>query len=295
MSQSFRINTNVGALRAYNALAKLNQQSQTAQLRLASQKRINNVADDTSGFNVGKSLDSKVTIMQSAQRNVGSAQDMLATAESQLISVKDMITKIRGKIADASNPTADKGAIAKDIQAIADELASAFGSTKFNETSLLQSVANGAGAGFTFQTGVTSGDSINIDYGNVSGDELVGSTDTTAFTSNVSGLSSDVASALDALKGVAATTISDLDIDAFDDAVDASLGAIGNYSQRLNAKQEFLSSAILNSQSAYSRLFDADVALESLNATKAQIGSQAASAMFAQLNFAPQQVLQLFG
>ena len=291
MSQSFRINTNVGALRAYNALAKLNQQSQTAQLRLASQKRINNVADDTSGFNVGKSLDSKVTIMQSAQRNVGSAQDMLATAESQLISMKDMITQIRGKIADASNPTADKDAIAKDIQAIADELASAFGSTKFNETSLLQSVANGAGAGFTFQTGVTSSDSININYGT----GLVGTEATTAFTTNVTGLDEDVSDALDALKGVAADTISALDVDAFDDAVDASLGSIGNYSQRLNAKQDFLSSAILNSQSAYSRLFDADVALESLNATKAQIGSQAASAMFSQLNFAPQQVLQLFG
>lgn len=295
MSQSFRINTNVGALRAYNALAKLNSQSQTAQLRLASQKRINNVADDTSGFNVGKSLDSKVTIMQSAQRNVGSAQDMLATAESQLISVKDMITQIRGKIADASNPTSDKSAIAKDIQAIADELASAFGTTKFNETSLLQSVANGAGAGFTFQTGVSSSDTITIDYGNVSGDALVGSTATTAFTSNVSGLSSDVASALNALKGVTSDTISSLSMDNFEDAVDASLGAIGNYSQRLSAKQDFLSSAILNSQSAYSRLFDADVALESLNSTKAQIGSQAASAMFAQLNVAPQQVLQLFG
>lgn len=295
MSQSFRINTNVGALRAYNSLAKLNAQSQTAQLRLASQRRINNVADDTSGFNVGKSLDSKVTIMQSAQRNVGSAQDMLATAESQLISVKDMITQIRGKIADASNPTSDKAAIAKDIQAIADELAASFGTTKFNETSLLQSVANGAGAGFTFQTGVASTDTIAIDYGNVSGDELVGSTDTTAFTTNVSGLSADVAGALDDLKGVASDTIDDLDLDAFEDSVDASLGAIGNYSQRLNAKQEFLSSAILNSQSAYSRLFDADVAIESLNATKSQIGSQAASAMFAQLNVAPQQVLQLFG
>ena len=119
MSQAFRINTNVGALRAYTALGKLNSQSQTAQLRLASQRRINNVADDTSGFNVGKSLDSKVKIMQSSQRNVGSAQDMLATAESQLISIKDMITQIRAKIADASNPTSDSSAIAKDIQSIA--------------------------------------------------------------------------------------------------------------------------------------------------------------------------------
>lgn len=300
MSQSFRINTNVGALKAYNALAKLNAQAQKAQLRLATQQRINSVADDTSGFNVGKSLDSKVTIMQSAQRNVGSAQDMLATAESQLISIKDMITQIRGKVADASNPTSDKDAIAKDIQAIADEVAAAFSETKFNETALLQSVSGGAGAGFTFQTGVSASDTMTINYGNVSGDELVGTVSSGEYTS-LTGLSQEVADALDQLKVVTAGTISEItdstngELDDFEDAVDAALGAIGNYSQRLSAKQDFLSSAISNSQSAYSRLFDADVALESLNATKAQIGSQAASAMFAQLNFAPQQVLQLFG
>jgi flagellin-like hook-associated protein FlgL len=300
-----------------------------------------------------------------------------------------MITQIRGKIADASNPTADKSAIAKDIQAIADEILSAFGSTKFNETSLLQSVEGGAGSGFTFQTGVTSSDSIDINYTS----ELVGTSSTTAWGDNdafevndysdledywdesanlgngayvdengwwilqdqsgdwftfqpktqsrdwnggyeywqgqfanleiedfgyiegtdwnyfeasnnsnnssdsgdVSGLSSSVASVLDSLKTVTSSTISNLSIDGLEDAVDTSLGSIGNFTQRLNAKQDFLSSAILNSQSAYSRLFDADVALESLNATKSQIGAQAASAMFSQLNFAPQQVLQLFG
>ncbi|MCP5063222.1 MAG: flagellar biosynthesis protein FliC [Ignavibacteriae bacterium] len=295
MSESFRINTNVGALKAYSALAKLNNDSQKAQLRIASQKRINNVADDTSGFNVGKSLDSKVRIMESAQRNVGSAQDMLATAESQLISVKDIITGIRAKIADASNPVSDNSAIAKDIQAIADELASAFGSTKFNDTSLLQSVSGGAGAGFTFQTGVSTTDTVVIDYGNVSGAALVGTVATTSFTTDVEGLSTEVAADLEALKGVTSTTISDLDIDDLEAAVDASLGAIGNYSQRLDSKQEFLTSAISNSKSAYSRLFDADMAMEQLNATKAQIGSQAATSMFSQMNFAPQGVLQLLG
>ncbi len=294
MSQSFRINTNVGALKAYNSLAKLNASSQKAQLRLASQRRINSVADDTSGFNVGKSLDSKVTIMQSAQRNVGSAQDMLATAESQLISIKDMITQIRGKIADSANPVSDSAAIADDINAIGKEIESAFASTKFNDTSLLQSVSGGAGAGFTFQTGATSTDTITISYGTDGTVDLVGTSDSSSGT--VEGVSSAVATALDALLAVDdATEIAALDLDDFESAIDGALGAIGNYSQRLGAKQEFLSSAILNSQSAYSRLFDADVALESLNATKSQIGSQAASAMFSQLNFAPQQVLQLFG
>jgi flagellin len=42
-------------------------------------------------------------------------------------------------------------------------------------------------------------------------------------------------------------------------------------------------------------LFDADMAMEQLNATKSSIGGQAATSMLAQLNFAPQAVLQLLG
>ncbi len=293
-TQSFRINTNVGALRAYNALARLNTQAQKAQLRLASQKRINRVADDTSGFNVGKSLDAKITVMKAAQSNVGSAKDMLATAESQLISIKDMITQIRGKIADSANPVSDSEAIAKDIVAIGKEIESAFAQTKFNNTDLLVSTSNGAGSGFTFQVGASSSDTISITYGTDGTIDLVGTSDTSDGV--VSGVSSEVASALDDIVSVSdADSIAALDLDDFESAVDSALGAIGNYVQRLDAKDEFLTSAILNSQSSYSRLFDADMALEQLNATKAQIGSQAASAMYAQLNFAPQQVLQLFG
>jgi flagellin len=301
MSQSFRINTNVGALRAYNSLSQLNSRSQKAQLRLASQQRINSVGDDTSGFNVGKSLDSKVKIMESAQRNVGSAQDMLATAESQLISIKDMITQIKAKVADSANPVNDSAAIAKDIASIGAEIESAFGSTKFNDTSLLQSVSGGAGAGFTFQTGAASTDKITISYGTDGAKDLVGSTDSTSGT--VTGVGAEVAAALDSLLAVDdgadatanATAIAALSLTDFESAIDGALGSIGNYSQRLTAKQDFLTSSILNSQSAYSRLFDADMAMEQLNATKAQIGGQAATSMFAQMNSSPQQVLQLFG
>ncbi|HEX2963089.1 MAG TPA: flagellar biosynthesis protein FliC, partial [Ignavibacteriales bacterium] len=81
---SFQINTNIGALDAYNALNKANSEGMKAQLRLASRKRINSVADDVSGYNVGKSLDSKVQLMKSAQGNIGSAKNMLSTAESAL-------------------------------------------------------------------------------------------------------------------------------------------------------------------------------------------------------------------
>ena len=283
----FQINTNIGALKAYNALADLNAKAEKAQLRLATQKRINSVADDTSGFNVGKALDQKVQLMQAAKGNVGSAKDMLATAESQLISIKDMLTQIRAKIADASNPAADKSAIANDIKSIALEIDSAISSTKFNETSLLMSGASGTGTGFTFQTGAASSDTLTVDYGQyLGGDQSVsGGTATNVH--------SDIATDLGTLIGVDSSSIASLNLDDFETAVDNALGSIGNSVQRLNAKDDFLTAAIANSQASVSRLFDADMAMEQLNATKAAIGGQAATAMLGQLNMSPQQVLQL--
>ena len=297
----FQINTNIGALKAYNALSSLNSKTQKAQLRLATQKRINSVADDTSGFNVGKSLDQKVKLMQAAQGNVGSAKDMLATAESQLISVKDMITQVRAKLADASNPAADKSAIANDIKSIGLEIDSAIATTKFNDTNLLMSGTSGTGAsGFSFQTGASSGDTLTVNYG-----QYLGGSNSTDGVGNdapagvaATNLSDDVAVGIYYMVAVDETGLDSVggeSLDNFETAIDNALGSIGNFVQRLDAKDDFLTSAIANSQASVSRLFDADMATESLNATKASIGGQAATAMLAQLNFAPQAVLQLLG
>ncbi|MBU0472745.1 MAG: flagellin [Bacteroidetes bacterium] len=300
----FQINTNIGALKAYNALASLNSKSEKAQLRLATQKRINSVADDTSGFNVGKSLEQKVKLMQSAQGNVGSAKDMLATAESQLISIKDMLTQIKSKIADASNPAADKASIVNDIKAIGEEIASAFETTKFNDTSLLVS-ASGSAPSFSFQTGAASSDTLTINYAtSTGGGDLSGTaTLTTAGSNAVAGVSVKVNDALGTagtnvgIADLTTSNISDLltNLELLETEVDDALGSIGNSVQRLDAKDDFLTSAIANSQASVSRLFDADMATEQLNATKSSIGGQAATAMLAQLNMAPQAVLQLLG
>ncbi|PIQ09853.1 MAG: flagellar biosynthesis protein FliC [Ignavibacteriales bacterium CG18_big_fil_WC_8_21_14_2_50_31_20] len=294
----FQINTNIGALKAYNALAKLNSKAEKSQIRLATQKRINSVADDTSGFNVGKSLEQKVKLMQAAQGNVGSAKDMLATAESQLISIKDMLTQIKAKIADASNPAADKAAIANDIKSIGLEIDSAIATTKFNNTNLLMSGTSGTGAsGFSFQTGAASTDKLVVDYGKYLG----GDVDVDGTGGTAKDVHADVRTSLNLILGVTESTISDInstantELDDFESAIDNALGSIGNSVQRLDAKDDFLTSAIANSQASVSRLFDADMALEQLNATKASIGGQAATAMLAQLNMSPQQVLQLLG
>ncbi len=149
--------------------------------------------------------------------------------------------------------------------------------------------ASGTGTGFSFQTGASSSDTLNVNYGSYIGG--AGSV-TGGSATNVH---ADVATDLGAAIAVTSSTISSLDIDDFETAVDNALGSIGNYVQRLDAKDDFLTSAIANSQASVSRLFDADMASEQLNATKSSIGGQAATAMLAQLNFAPQAVLQLLG
>lgn len=289
----FRVNTNMGAVHAYNALSKANNMTYDAQLRLATQKRINSVADDTSGFAVGKSLDQKVQLMEAARNNVGSAKDMLATSEAQLINTKDLITQIKTKIADSSNPAADTQRIADDIKAMANEIETIFKNTKYNNTNLLISSANGAGSSFVFQTGADSSDTLTVDYQT----GLVG-TYTAGSTGGVSKAVSDAMTTIGSLPS-SGTTIASISaigtsLTAFETKIDDALSSIGNSVQRLDIKDEFLTSAISNSKASVSRLFDADMAMEQLNATKGQMASQVATSMFSQLNMAPQNVLQLF-
>ena len=296
----FTINSNIDALRAYNALAMVNAQTTKVQLRLATGKRINSVADDTSGFAVGKSLDQKVQLMKSAQKNVGSAQDMLSTAESQLISVKDLITSIKAKIADSTNPASDNVKVSGDIQALATEIANIFSTTKFNDTQLLvSSSAASSGTTFSFQTGAASTDTLDVNYmtnanGSLSGTASVAVGGFTISASVGAAVRDGLSQA--GIVGTTAAAISSLTayLNTFENTVDSSLASIGNYEQRLSIKDDFLTAAIANSSASVSRLFDADVAQEQLNATKGQIQQQVATSMLSQLNASPQNLLSLF-
>ena len=286
----FRINTNVDALNAYNSLAKVNKETANAQLKIASGKRINNVADDTSGFNIGKSLEGKVTVMKAAQNNVSSAKNLLSTAEGALLSSNDLLIKIEGKISDATNPTADRDAIAKDIKALATEMQSVLNTTKFNNTNLLTG-AGDAKAGFVFQVGLydknnASSEKITLDFA-----QAILSGSSSGFNTSLGNIMSVTETSM-----TTSATITSLqaNLASLKTEVTSALGKIGNFTQRLDIKEETLNVSITNAQSSYSRLFDADMAAEQLNATRGSILGQAATAMVSQLNSAPQSVLSLF-
>ena len=269
--------SNMGAQKAYNAMSKLNASTEKAQLRIATQKKINSVADDTSAFNIGKALEAKVSLMKSAQKNVGSAKDLLATAETQLISMRDQITQIKAKIGDSGNSAVDLNSLQEDIKAIANEMSAAISNTKFNDTVLLGTTA---AAGFSFQTGVSSSDTLAVDYA-----------DDVASNFNAAKTAIDTLSSASAK---ADFTALETNLDAFESTVTSSLGKIGNFTQRLEAKDDFLSTAVANSEASIGRLFNADMAEEQLESTKNNIGTQISQSMFSQMNASSQQVLSLF-
>lgn len=272
----FQINTNVSALNAYNALAKVNAQTEKAQLRLATQKKINSVADDTSGYNVGKKLEAQ-TLKQKAQlNNISSAKNYLSTAESALQQINDKLNQIQGKQIDAKDPLKDSGAIADDIRTLAKEIDSILKSTDINGTQLLASTDGSTAV--TAPTYDVGGTSLTFDFAS---SDLSVSTLATAIGSTNLQNSTD-------------STVNAYDTSTVATNVRTALGKIGNLTQALDSRSDYLTQAIANNTATISNIFDADMAFEQLNSTKGQIGSQVATAILAQVNAAPQQLLSLF-
>jgi len=272
----FSINTNVDALQAYNALARTNAATAKAQLRLATLKKINSVADDTSGYNVGKKLEAQNAKSKAQLNNIQSAKNYLATSESALQQINDKLNEISAKQIDAKDPLKDSAAIAKDIRTLANEIDSILKSTNINGAQLLASTDGSTAV--TAPTYDVGGTSLTFSFAST---ELSSSTLATAVgTTN--------------LQNTTDATVLAFDVTTVAGNVRSALGKVGNLSQSLSVREEYLTASITNNESTLSNIFDADTVKEQLNATKGLIAQQMGIAMFAQMNSAPQNLLSLF-
>jgi len=272
----FSINTNVDALQAYNALARTNAATAKAQLRLATLKKINSVADDTSGYNVGKKLEAQNAKSKAQLNNIQSAKNYLATSESALQQINDKLNEISAKQIDAKDPLKDSAAIAKDIRTLANEIDSILKSTNINGAQLLASTDGSTAV--TAPTYDVGGTSLTFSFAST---ELSSSTLATAVgTTN--------------LQNTTDATVLAFDVTTVAGNVRSALGKVGNLSQSLSVREEYLTASITNNESTLSNIFDADTVKEQLNATKGLIAQRMGIAMFSQMNSAPQSLLALF-
>jgi flagellin len=149
-------------------------------------------------------------------------------------------------------------------------------------TSISYSLSGGAGA--TNGNAVDLGVGITIDLDNIATGSDGTATATITYTQAGNSVSTQALSQ-DFMDNV----------DAAINKVSEGLSYIGSMINRLSFQEESLTVAKVNSEAAYSRIVDADMAFEQLETTKLMILQQTATAMLAQANVAPQTVLALFG
>jgi flagellin len=268
-----RINTNVGALNAFNSLNSINSKIGVVQMRLASGKRVNSAADDPAGYTIGKKLEARSRSLSQALNNVGEVKNILSVAEGGLQGINDILVGIKEKVIQAGNGSYSNDeltAIVTEVQDMMNEVDDIIGETKFNGSALL----NAAFTSKTFQTGADSGDSISV--------SLNATIDAADFGLN---------SLTSANIGNTATLSS---VDTAITRVSTELQTVGSLMQRMDVKEQTLSISITNTDAAMSRIMDADIAKEQLELTKLQILQQTATVQLAQANASPQGVLSLF-
>ena len=278
IGDSTRINTNIAALNALNALKSINRALEKSQLRLATGLRINEVADDPAGFVISNRLRARIVGLTTAFDNVGTAKNVLSIAEGGLLNISDIIITIKEKVTQAASDTlgsAERNAIKTEIDQLTAEIDDIVGETLFNNIALI----DGTYTGISLQTGEGTTNTLII---SISGDHTAN-----GLTLASGSVSSRVFTATGA-------SIALSNVNAALETINNSLQGIGAKISRLTVKEGTLSIAITNTKAAKSRILDADIAQEQLHSTRLQILQQIATAQLAQANVSPQNVLALF-
>ncbi len=283
------INTNMMSLNSQRALNLSQSEMQTSVERLSSGLRINRAKDDAAGLAISERITAQIRGLNQAMRNANDGISMLQTAEGAMQEITNALQRMRELAVQAANGTVsdtDKQSLDAEFQALAAEIQRITTSTEFNGTQML--VASGTpptAASVTLQIGFKdqTDNQLTVTFTDLSSLGIFG--DATA-TPAVPAASIDTGP-----NALAALGVLDTDIDAVTGAR-AELGATQN---RLDSTVRNIANVVENQSAARSRIRDADFAAETANLTRTQILQQAGTAMLAQANQLPQNVLQLLG
>jgi len=260
------INTNIASLNTQRNLTASQSSLNTSLQRLSSGLRINSSKDDAAGLAIATRMDSQVRGQQVAIRNANDAISFAQVAEGGLGKQTDALQRMRElavQSINGTNTSTDRANLDAEFTQLAAEVTRLSTATKFNGTTVF-------GAAQTFQVGADAGDTITT------GSVAAASLTSTASVSSATG-AANALTAIDAALTAANTSR-------------ATLGAIQN---RFESVVSNLQVSVENQSAAKSRIMDADFAAETANLTRGQILQQAGTAMLAQANSLPNNVLSL--
>ena len=260
-----RINNNIMALNAHRQLG-INATNQTKALeKLSSGLRINRAADDAAGLSISEKMRGQIRGLQQAQKNAQDGISLIQTAEGALNEVSSMLVRMKELAVQKANGTYnsnDTSNIDEELEALITEIGNIEDKTSFNDKKLLDGTVT----------------SISVQINHASGDTM------TLEMIDLGSKMSSITSAGTATLGRIETAI---------EAIGTARAQLGAYQNRLEHTVNNLGTTTENLTAAESRIRDVDMAKEMMEFTKNNILNQAATAMLAQANQAPQSVLAL--
>jgi flagellin len=283
-----RIAGNIGALNALNSLTSINKELATHQTRLASGKMINDPSDDPSGNSMATTFDVRRQGLKTVLSAIGDAKNLLSTAAGGLQKIQDILVTMKNKALQGRSDTignSERDAIAAQLNAYAKEIDAIVDQTQWNGGSLI-GASGSAGATTAGLNFLTSDDAANA----TTMFQFTNSQGFGAYGTGFDGLGLLAAyNATTVYDGTALTNIS-----AAIDKVKIGISDVGAFSARLGFKEDAMTVQYTNTEAAYNRLMNANMAEEQVEASKFQILQQTATAELAQANTAPQFLLSLF-
>lgn len=259
------------AINSHRSLKITGSEQGKAVEKLSSGLRINRAADDAAGLAISEKMRGQIRGLNQASRNAQDGISLIQTAEGALNETHAILQRMRELAVQSANGTyqdADRTMANAEVTQLKNELTAIGDNTQFNKINLLNAANT-----VTFQTGANQAQVVTVTTMNA-----------TATGLGVNGV--DIANMANASTAIGT-------IDTAIESVATSRANLGAVQNRLEHTIKNVDVAAENLQASESRIRDTDMAKEMMNFTRTNILQQAATAMLAQANQAPQGVLQL--
>ena len=139
--------------------------------RLSSGLRINSAKDDAAGLAITQKMTADIKELAVAVRNANDGMSMAQTAEGAMGEITDILQRMRELSAQAANGTMsadNRAAIQAEMDQLINEVDNISEKTNFNGIKLL----DGTASVVQLQTGVNTGDTVNLGFNNLSAGSL---------------------------------------------------------------------------------------------------------------------------
>ena len=151
-TDGMRINTNITAVGALRRINSSQGDLERSIERLSSGLRINRAKDDTAGLAISQRMRAQIRGLQQANRNSSQTVNLVQTAEGALDEVHSQLIRMRELAVQGASDTltdGDRSSVDLEFTQLRNEIDRISGSTKYNDTALIDGSFTGNTVSFT--------------------------------------------------------------------------------------------------------------------------------------------------